>query len=182
MADTEHVEFIKLLDKVAGEGLRGHWDERQVETLRSFLLERIPHYAKHLHYTPFEILNVLEDKRHISAPNFYNEQTLPRLDANAVYILRDLAHYKQIVGVTGFRCPACGEINLTNPYECNHVKGGKKCTWKAYGFFGTMGKGLRVLLRDQFLSEPSVSEIFMPVALEHLFENGALIPGEKFPD
>ncbi|HAU6298003.1 TPA: hypothetical protein JD836_14945 [Citrobacter freundii] len=181
---TESVDsaFITLVAKIINEGVKGHFDRSQCDTLEAFLLERVPHYAKHLNYTSLEILEAMEEMRHITAPNFYQENTFPRLDANAVYILRDLAHYKQIVGVKGFRCPACGEISLTNPYECHEVKDGKQCNWKAYGLFGTMGKGLRVLLRDQFLTDPSVAEIFMPVALEHLFENGRLKAGEKFPE
>jgi hypothetical protein len=42
---------------------------------------------------------------------------------------------------------------------------GKPCDWKAYGLFGTLGKGLRVMLVEGWLDNPRVHEIFMPVAL-----------------
>lgn len=180
--DSEYDKFIELFEKVAGQNLRPSWSESQIETVRVFILDRIPHYAEYLNLSPFQILEAMERDRDISVPNYYQNATFPRLDINSVYVLRDLEHYKQIVGVAGFRCPSCGEISPEDPYRCGAVKGGVKCGWKSYGFFRTMGKGLRLLLRDQFLNEAVVYEIFMPVALEHLFENGVLIPGEQFPD
>jgi hypothetical protein len=47
---------------------------------------------------------------------------------------------------------------------------------------GRKGRGCAIILREHFLTDPYVHEIFMPVALEHLFEDGKLIPGGKLPD
>lgn len=149
------------------------------ERLASFIYSRIKHYSDVLGHAPADILAALEKIRDYYIPNFYQEANFPWLDPRKVVILRDLEHYKQIVGVTGFRCPACGEVSLEDPYRCT---GNKKCNWKAYGLFRTCGKGMRLVLRDQFLQCPRVEEIFMPVALEHLFEDGQLIDGAKIPE
>ncbi|HAV1601551.1 TPA: hypothetical protein JG832_002441 [Enterobacter hormaechei subsp. xiangfangensis] len=156
--------------------------ETLATVLRDFLHTRIRHYADFLNIDAYELLVALENNRKITAPNYYQAAHFPLLDKDEVFVLRNLEHYRQIVGVTGFRCPACGEISLENPFECNHWKKGKPCGWKSYGFFKTMGKGLRLILRENFLTDPVVHEIFMPVALEHLFENGKLLPGAKLPD
>lgn len=181
--DEKEAKFTLLVMKLGNEAFKhGNASLTQVDALRAFLLERITHYADVLHFHRLDILEALERSRQINVVNFYQDRTLPHLNANHVYVLRNMEHYRQIVGITGFRCPACGGINLTDPYNCTQWTGHKYCDWKSYGFFGTMGKGLRLLLRDQFLENPCVEEIFMPVALEELFEDGKLKDGCQFPD
>lgn len=156
--------------------------DQLAKELREFLHTRIRHYAEVLGYPPYELLQALEMRREVTAANYYRDSSFPLLDRNEVYVLRNIEHYRQIVGLTGFRCPSCGSISMEHPYECKQPSSNKACGWKSYGFFRTLGKGLRIILREQFLTDPVVHEIFMPVALEHLFEDGKLIPGAKLPD
>lgn len=180
---TENEEFSALVESIIDKAKdRAFQPEKLAKELREFLYTRIRHYANVLGYHPYEILQALELRRKVTAPNYYRDACFPLLDRNEVYLLRNLEHYRQIVGVTGFRCPACGNISLENPYECVQSGLQKACGWKSYGLFGTQGKGLRIILREHFLTDPYVHEIFMPVALEHLFEDGKLIPGGKLPD
>ncbi len=61
-----------------------------------------------------------------------------------------------------FRCPSCGGLS-SNPYECN---ASKECDWKSYGFFRTMGKGVRIAIKEGFIENPQIHEIFMPLEFE----------------
>jgi predicted RNA-binding Zn-ribbon protein involved in translation (DUF1610 family) len=175
--------FKELLNTIVATGALSA--SRPVEfeaNVRDFIIQRVTHYANTLKFTPLEILTAMEDKRTFCVGNYYTESHFPRLDGGDVFILRDLEHYRQIVGVTGFRCPRCGEISLTDPYHCTAWSGKTQCGWKAFGFMGCLGNGLRLIVREAFLLEPFVYEIFMPIALEPLFEDGKLIPGATFPE
>jgi len=181
--DIDSPQFITLLNSIIEIArAKAFAPDELASKTRDFILSRVSHYANHLGHSPLEILTAMEKKRPVTVPDYYNSEVFPRLDLGGVFVLRDLTHYKQIVGVNGFRCPRCGEVSLLDPYQCHEWIGKRKCSWSARSFFGTFGKGLRLVIRDVFLLEPIVYDIFMPIALEPLFENGALIPGATFPE
>ncbi|HBM2815693.1 TPA: hypothetical protein LU109_003605 [Enterobacter hormaechei subsp. xiangfangensis] len=175
IVDNDYVFNSRIDDIVNSEPNMGIDHRRR---FRQFIRERITHYAKVLKLSPAKILNAFEQTRIIYATQFYNEKNLPYLDPRRVMIFRDREHYKQVIGITGFRCPQCNQVSLHLPDRCEN----RKCGWRASSAFGTMGRGLRLILRESFLTYPQVYEIFMPIELEHLFENGALIDGETLPE
>ena len=127
------------------------------------LLDRVlPEYSAVLGLTPDEVLAAIEAKRNVTAPNYYQDANFPKLDGVTVFDTPEafIAAYPS----RQYVCPACAGIS-TDPYECNAgtVRDDKACNWKSYGLFGTMGKGLRAVVKSTFLESPRVHEIFMPV-------------------
>ena len=98
--------------------------------------------------------------------NFQN--IIETLDEN-ITIYESLEDLKNKIDFSkGFRCPACGGVSK-NPYKCDSgqlINDEKVCDWKAYGLFGTMGKGFTFTIKDGFLENPKVDDIFYPVSLE----------------
>lgn len=136
----------------------------------AFVRNTVEHYAEVLGLSKLDILRSFETARDYSAPNYYQESTFPRLDTGAVLIVDNLDDFRRRFPSGQYRCPSCGGIS-TNAYACDsgqRVDGPKShvCNWKAYGLFGTMGKGLRVVLKSHFLERPVVTEIFNPVENE----------------
>ncbi|BAJ01942.1 hypothetical protein SVI_1971 [Shewanella violacea DSS12] len=76
-----------------------------------------------------------------------------------------LDEFKLVCSSHRFRCPSCNEISH-EPFFCSS-EAKPKCNWKAYGLQGCLGKGHRFAIKDTFLANPKVHEIFMPVELEH---------------
>lgn len=119
------------------------------------------HYSKVLGYTQQEVLQALEDKRKYWSANYYR---FPRINSRVI-IYNTLEDYHKDCPSGKFICPACNSIS-TSCDVCNSGKDmspGKKCDWKAFGLFGTMGKGYKFIIKDEFLEEPHVYNIFMPI-------------------
>lgn len=148
-----------MTDSVSG------WDGR-VEGFTETITEICEHYAERFDVDPVKIFGILEERRTYSYPNYYQWAKFPRLDD--VVVCETMEELKvKIMPKQGFRCPACGGVSK-DPYECDTgiQKDGEPCNWKSYGLFRTMGKGLRVIVKDTFLENPVVDEIFFPIALE----------------
>jgi hypothetical protein len=121
------------------------------------------HYANRLGFTQQEVLQALEDKRTYWSANYYQSANFPRISKRvAVYETMDDFH--KDCPSSKYMCPACNSVS-TNSSVCDSgvVIKGKKCDWKAYGLFGTIGKGYRFLIKKEFLTEPHIYNIFMPV-------------------
>lgn len=126
------------------------------------LLDRIvPEYASLLGITQSEVLQAIESNRTYSEVNYYQESHFPLLDKVSVF--ESLNDFKDKYPSGKYTCPSC-DGSSTSAYECDagKDKNGKPCNWKSYGLFGTMGKGLKVVIKDDFLKSPKVHEIFMP--------------------
>ena len=127
------------------------------------LLDRVlPEYSTALGLTHDEVLAAIEARRDVTAPNYYQEANFPKLDG--VRVFESPAAFVAAFPSGRYVCPSC-EGHSTDPYECDAgtVRDGKRCNWKSYGLFGTMGKGLRAIVKSTFLDAPRVHEIFMPV-------------------
>lgn len=167
-ASTFEEAMLELASATCWDGWSGHKDK-----CIAFIQCTVEHYAQALDLPKLDILRSLETARDYSAPNYYQESTFPRLDEGSVLIVDNLEDFRRRFPSGQYRCPSCGGIS-TNAYACDsgqqvgsplpHV-----CNWKAYGLFGTMGKGLRVVLKSHFLERPVVTEIFNPV--ENEFSN-----------
>ena len=128
------------------------------------VLDRVlPEYSAALGLSPEAVLAAIEAKRDVSAPNYYQDSNFPRLEGVRVFDSPEA--FAAAFPSRKYTCPACAGIS-TDPYACNAGtirENGKPCNWKSYGLFGTMGKGLRAIVKSTFLESPRVHEIFMPV-------------------
>ena len=132
---------------------------RTVQFIRQFTAE----YAALLEVTPLEVLAAVEKARDYTAPNYYQQSNFPSL--KGVTVFASLGALQAAIPSKQFRCPCCSGVT-SDPYTCNSGekrKDGAVCNWTSYGLFGTLGKGLRVLVKDAFMSQPRVHEIFMPL-------------------
>lgn len=148
---------------------RATWEgepgERRAVELETFLRHMLATYAAKLGFSQLDLLTAFEKKRDYSAINYYQQANFP--DLEKVLILNTFDEFKRRFPSGRFICPLCGGVS-TDAYECNsgvqvgHGTENRTCDWKAYGLFGTAGKGLRVVILDTFLDNPRVHEIFMP--------------------
>lgn len=162
-------QFNELLEQIraACSGRGDSTAEKVVEFIRQFTAE----YAEALGVSQFDVLVATEKARDYSAANYYQELRFPKLGEVSVYATRD--EFLAAIPSRQFRCPSCKGVS-TDPERCNSgaIAGGvigspgKVCNWASFGLFRTMGEGLRVVIKDTFLSAPVVHEIFMPLELE----------------
>ena len=107
-------------------------------------IERAKHYAEKLCCTWEEVLTAWETDRTYWYMNYYQDCKQPLIKGETVKVF-------------GFRCPKCSKVSK-NPQKCTQ----DGCDWKAFGFFGTLGKGATVILKNSL----TPIEIFIPVAWE----------------
>lgn len=148
------------------------WDELEGEKRSASvqaLLDRIlPEYAGALGLSEEAVLNAIEKKRDYSAVNYYQEANFPTLAD--VKLFDTLADFRAAFPSGKYVCPAC-DGHSSDPYQCDTgiVRGkgnvSQVCDWKSWGLFRTMGKGLRVVVKERFEAAPGVHEIFMPLEL-----------------
>lgn len=136
--------------------------EKLAQDHESFLRKMLADYSKNLELPQADILAALESRRNYSAVNYYQAANFPTLDG--VKVFETQADLRAAIPSMKFRCPACNGIS-TDPYTCNSgvVEKGKVCDWKTWGLFRTAGKGFRFTIKEGFLENPRVDEIFMPV-------------------
>lgn len=157
---------IEALAQQAYDGWKGEIGEERAEKLRAFIPDRLDHYSLHLGIEQEQLLRAWEEKRRVNAINHYQECHFP--DVSSVHVFKSLDEFKSRFTSGKFRCPSC-EQETTDPYECNsgHVKSDDKaCDWKAYGLFGTLGKGIEVIVLEDFMKTGAIHSIFSPIELE----------------
>ena len=141
-----------------GAGVKSKCFHRYCDKFK-WILDRVQHYAEKTGIPANEILDALESSRDYWYMNYYQESRQPKIgEAKDIKIFDDANQFRALAKDSGFRCPKCGHISK-HPVQCDSGK----CDWKAYGLFGTLGKGLTVVLKQPF----SITEIFMPVEMEH---------------
>jgi hypothetical protein len=162
-----NLAFEDLIKKPI-EAARATWEgatgDRRAEEVEKFIRTKTAHYAEHLGFTSYHILESMEATRRITAPNHYQEANYPNL--TGVFVFDNVREYLERFPSRRFICPSCEGIS-TDSSTCDSgiIVNGKPCDWKAYGFFRTLGKGFRFVLKDKFLEESLVYEIFKPVEL-----------------
>ncbi len=127
----------------------------------------LPEYAKAFNMTEEQVWRALEDRRSYWSANYYQEANQPRLDGVLVFKTTE-EMMAAIEPQKGFRCPMCNGVSK-NHETCDsgeEMAPGQPCDWKAGGLLRTLGKGLRVVVVEQFLNNGVIHEIFMPIALE----------------
>lgn len=161
---TEQQRVDVVLSKIedACKGYSADTPARTIAFIRQFTAE----YAEVLSLSQADVIEAIEAKRDYSAPNFYQQANFPSLDG--VRLFDTLEAFRAAIPSRKFRCPCCQGIS-TDPYACNSgdkKSDGETCNWKSYGLFRTIGKGMRVVIKEGFLEHPEVHEIFMPVEFE----------------
>lgn len=134
-----------------------------------WVLDRAQHYADATGLTQEEILDAWEEQRGYWYMNWYQECNQPEIGDGTVRVFDTNKDVRESIGKPAFRCPWCGGVS-TDPQQCDtgslvkNIKDGEDgpCNWKAYGLFGTMGKGAYLFVKE----EMRIYHIFMPVAWE----------------
>lgn len=126
-------------------------------------ISRAESYGKALSLPPHEILDAWETARDYWYMNYYQDAKQPELEGGTVRVFETVEDLKASLEGPRFRCPWCGGIS-SDAYVCDsgEERDGKVCDWKAYGLFGTLGKGAFVYVKEKL----SGQSIFMPVAWE----------------
>lgn len=159
---------IEMLKQKARDSWSGPTGEGRAVSLEAFLRKTLKSYSDVLGIPQADLLAAFEKRRDYSPINYYQEANFP--DLSGVVLLEGLDEFKRLYPSGKYRCPSC-DGESTNPYECNAARqvGKEKesaCDWKAYGLFGTMGKGMRIAFRDGFLEHGKIEQIFMPIEAE----------------
>ncbi len=161
---SETLELQNIIDDLAQKAF-DTWGgstgkEREIQ-VRSVILNFLPNWSEKLGFSQLEILKSIEKNRRVNSVNHYQESRFPKLDDIDVFETMD--DFKAMHKNLGFRCPSCENIS-TDPQECNQKP--DACNWKSYGLFRCMGKGYRFVIKDLFLEDGQIYEIFNPVAQE----------------
>ena len=159
--DTEDGPGLKKLRESAEDDLkRGNYHAGPLEKIE-WIIERAKHYQLKTGKPYQEIIDIWVSKMSYWYINYFQEANQPLITGDDVYLFENREAAKESFKELGFRCPNCGGISKS-PTECDTgiVAYGKTCDWKSYGFFGTLGKGVTIVLKDTI----SIANIFKPVA------------------
>jgi hypothetical protein len=168
MMEDRFEDLLKKPVEQARASWEGRTGEDRANKVEEFIRKKTKHYAEILGYSSTEILEKLEERRDYFSCNYYQEANFPELSEVTVFNTKE--DFKKSFPSGKYICPACKGIS-THALECNSgipIEKRKTCDWKAYGLFGTMGLGFRFVVKDSFLIEPIVYEIFNPVERELL--------------
>ena len=161
--DTEDGPGLKELRELAEDDLkRGNIYVGSLEKIE-WIIERAKHYQLKTGKPYQEIIDTWVSKKNYWYINYFQEANQPLITGEDVYLFENIEEAKESFKELGFRCPRCGGISKS-PKECdtNIVIDKKTCDWKAYGLFGTLGKGVTIILKDTI----SIENIFKPIAYE----------------
>ncbi len=159
--------LIARLRESANGGWGGIETHRDADRLERFVRKILANYSTVLGFSEGEILRKIEGRRDYWSMNFYQESNFPLLEN--VEVFETVQQFKDKFPSRKFICPACGGVS-THPTTCNsgkRMKGvrGGICDWKLYGLFGTLGKGYRFVVKEDFLKNPVVYEWFVPIEI-----------------
>lgn len=140
--------------------------ERVIEKV-TFLCERVPQYAKVMGKSELETLELFAKSRTCNYTNYFQNAHFP--DLSEVYVFDTIEDLKAKFPSKQYQCPCCGGIS-TDYQQCNSgkyidEKVKEVCNWKAYGLFGDMGKGIKVIIKSMFTDIPKPITMFKPIEL-----------------
>jgi len=163
-------QTITKLKKEAFDSWGGKEGEARSTAIESFIRQLTKNYSQTLGMSEESILDSIEKHRSYSAINYYQQHNFPKLEGD-IEIFNSDEDYINKFPSKKFRCPACDGIS-TNPQTCNSGEIIKKtkqvCNWAAYGLLGTLGKGYRFIIKNTFLEDAIVYDIFKPIELENI--------------
>lgn len=122
-----------------------HRFDKEIEWIENMVKD----YAEKLNLTTDRVVEMMENKRDYSWPNYYQPANFPGVDSNNVIgVFETFKAFDEHASKEwkGYKCPKCGEVSIY-PQECIHrIKKDGKCDWCAYGLFQS-NKGVIVLER-----------------------------------
>lgn len=158
---------MSYLKEVATEKFSQWMDDDRFYSWIAEVVDICNRYGEYLGESPVDVFRAMEKQRTYWFPNYYQESTFPQI--KDVRFFESIEELRSAIDMSkGFRCPNCMGVS-SDPYVCDTKKildEGKVCDWKSFGLFGTFGKGLRVSIKDKFMDDARVEEIFYPVCLE----------------
>ena len=142
------------------------WTYERMQPTKQFILARSKQWAEVIGMPYYEIIDKWLCMCNYSMINYFQNANQPELDTKT-HIFDTKDNFIESLKGQGFRCPACGGVSKS-PCECDSgnllPKSKKVCDWKSYGFFGCMGKGVFVFVKEDF----KYATIFKPIAWEVL--------------
>ena len=160
-------ELLKIPVEEARASWTGATGEERAERVEAFIRKRVVQYSERLGFTPIEILTAFQKAKNVNAPNYYQEAIIP--DITGVIVFDTPKEFRECFPSGRYLCPACDGISKHMTIcDAGTLKEGEPCDWKAYGLFGTLGKGFRFLVKEGFLEKSVVYEIFKPIELEKM--------------
>lgn len=166
--ETQSQEDLIIAIKLMTDSTKG-WDLDCRNRTTNYIINKCNEYSKFLDLSPLEVFQALEKSRTYSYPNFYQESNQPSFNDDRVFLFDTQADLlASVQQKKGFICPSCGGITMKSSM-CNlkNSEGGR-CNWKAYGLFGTLGKGIHIAVKDGFAERAIIQEIFLPVAMRDM--------------
>lgn len=104
----------------------------------AWIEEMIRSYAEALNMTTDEVVDIMENGRDYSWPNYYQPCNFPPLnDTNLLGVFKTFEEFRSHVKENwqGYRCPKCGTIS-PHPQLCKHsLERDGVCDWCSYGLF-----------------------------------------------
>lgn len=145
----------------------GDTGERRAVVLDAFLKEVLNEYSVVLGIPESTLFEGFESARTYSAINYYQRCNFPSL--KDVRVFKTKNEVKSFLDTKQFRCPHCKGVS-SDPQVCDTgIKiEKKKCDWKSYGLFRTLGDGFKFICLETFkLNAGPVHEIFKPLVFEN---------------
>lgn len=124
------------------------------------IIDRAKHYSEVFETDYKRILTHWETKRSYWYMNYYSDNcsSFPKIDTSNknLLILQNREEFQKYCEGKGFLCPKCEKVSI-DPQECSQPD----CDWKSYGLLGCLGKGIKLLLKEDF----SIRSIFKPIVM-----------------
>ena len=161
--DTEDGQGLKELRESAEDDIK-RWNDHvgPLEKVQ-WVINRAKHYQLKTGKPYQEIINIWVSKMTYWYANYFQEANQPLIIGDDIFMFANKEEAKESFKGLGFRCPLCGEVsNSQNECDSGKIVNNKPCDWKSYGLFGTLGKGVTIILKDTI----SIIEIFKPIAYE----------------
>lgn len=148
-------------------GWPGEVGKERVVNVITLLNHRLPQYAKIMGKTEIETLEIFVKAKNTNFTNWFQNANFP--DLSEVYVFDTVADLKLKFPSGNYQCPCCEGIS-TDYQECNSArivdkKSNKICDWKVYGFFGDLGKGIKVVIKEKFTDFPKPIAMLKPIEL-----------------
>ncbi len=154
---TKILTYEEIIEQARSSWTGKSGDER-AESVKKILDTRLENYSQVTGLSKDKILIAFEKARNVNTVNFYRVRRLPLLEN--VLVFDTLSAFKEAFPSGKYICPNC-EKESTDPYECSQ----EECDWKVYGLLGDLGKGIIVVIIENFLENPIPINIFKPIEI-----------------
>ncbi|MGL6119194.1 MAG: hypothetical protein ACRC0V_01690 [Fusobacteriaceae bacterium] len=159
VVDMKDGKGLKQLRQEVKKDIEGSGCHSYNEKLE-WVIERAKHYQLKTG-TPYQkIINNWVKGMGYWYMNYFQECNQPLIMGENVKVFEKNKDVVESFKDSGFICPSCEKIS-THPAKCIH------CEWRANGLFGTFGKGITIIVKEDL----SINEIFFPVAYKNKEHN-----------